>query len=399
MSTILRWALVGLGVAASTGAAVADMGRVIVSGSAVEVTETSQKALILHNRRSEILVLGTEIGSTAAQPIIRFIPFPSEPKASLAPPDTFDRVAALTARHRLRFATRWMTKGGDDVRGRDVEVVSAERLGAHDLTTVHVRDVGAFRTWINDYFRKRGLPTAPSYPKEEAIVADYLKRGHEWFVLDFVDLAASPRFVEPIAFRFDSPDLYYPLVTSNSFGGEGAVELFVVAPVTLCRPGSNDPTTVFRGEDVDRTADGSRKCLDLDAKASTSARLVPEDDDLGPIVPDWRAFFGAEPMFLQAIRRVGAYRFEADVHAPLVGEPKALEPAGTGGRPLPGLDALALPPECTRVRPIAGPCKAALESWWFDTASGTCRPYLWGGCGDPPPFETVEDCERTCRPR
>lgn len=385
--------------ALSVGAARADMGRIMVDGSDARVSEPSQKAVILHNRHDEVLILGTEITSSAATSIVRFIPFPAEPKVSLAAPDTFDRVGALLAKYRLRFATLWMTKGGSDLRGEGVQVVSAERLGAHDLTTIRVTDVAAFRTWINDYFRSRGLPTAASYPREEAVVADYLARGHDHFVLDRVDLAAKPRFVEPLAFRFASADLYYPLVTSNSFGGEGAVELFVVAPLTLCRPGSNDPVAVFQGRNVDRAADptGTRTCLDLDAKASTSARLVPEEDDLAPILPDWRAFFGGEPIFLQAIRRVGPLRFDRDVHAPLVGEAKALEPNVPPARPFPGLSDLAPPAACT-AKPVRGPCKAAFEAYWFDASSESCKPFLWGGCGDPPPFQTREDCERTCRP-
>ncbi|MCE1238141.1 MAG: DUF2330 domain-containing protein [Hyphomicrobiales bacterium] len=376
----------------------ADMGRIVLSGSDAKVEETSQKALILHDRREEVLILGTEIASSAAQPIIRFIPFPSEPKVSLAPVDTFDRVGAMLAKYRLRFATRWMTKGGASSREQSVEIVSAERLGSHDVTVLQVRDVAAFRGWINDYFRSRGLPTAVTYPREEAIVADYVARGLDHFVLDRVDLGAATRFVEPLAFRFESADLYYPLLTSNSFGGAGAIELFVVAPVTLCRPGSNDPSGAFRGEDVDASAapTGGR-CLDLDAKASTSARLPPEEDDLTPIFPDWRAFFGDAPIFLQAIRRIGPYRFTADVRAPLVGEAKALEPERPVDRPYPGLGDLAPPAACA-VKPERGPCKAAFEAWAFDPATAACKPFLWGGCGDPPPFSTREDCERTCRP-
>lgn len=379
-------------------AALADMGRVVVSGSDAKVQETSQKALILHGGHEEVLILGTEIVSSAVQPIVRFIPFPSEPKVSLAPPDTFDRVGAILAKYRLRFATRWMTKGGAATREQGVEIVAAERLGSHDVTVLRIRDVAAFRAWIDDYFRSRNLPTAAPHPREEAIVADYVARGHDHFVLDRVDLGAATRFVEPLAFRFESADLYYPLLTSNSFGGEGAVELFVVAPTTLCRPGSNDPSGAFRGEDVDRSAapDGGR-CLGLDAKASTSARLPPEEDDLGPIFPEWRAFFGDAPIFLQAIRRIGPYRFEADVHAPLVGEAKALEPERPVERPFPGLNDL-VPPAACAAEPKRGPCKAAFEAWTFDAAAGACRPFLWGGCGDPPPFSTREDCERTCRP-
>lgn len=398
--SIVRGLAVAMFLAAFAGSAGADMGRVTIAGSDARVSETSQKALILHNRHEEVLILGTEIASSAPTSIVRFIPFPAEPKASLAPPDTFDRVDAMLAKYRLRFATAWMSKGGASTRSEGVRVVSAERLGAHDLTTIRVRDVGAFRAFIDGWFRARGLPTAAAHPREEAIVADYLRRGHDHFVLDRVDLGAATRFVEPIAFRFASPDLYYPLLTSNSFGGEGAIELFVVAPVTLCRPGSNDLVAVFDGLDVDRAADpaGSRRCLDLDAKASTSARLVPDENDLGPIFPDWRAFFGGEPVFLQAIRRLGPYRFEADVHAPLIGIAAALEPETPPGRPFPGAGEFVPPPPCA-AKPERGPCKAAFEAFWFDAAQGACRPFLWGGCGPPPPFADRETCESTCRPR
>ena len=32
---------------------------------------------------------------------------------------------------------------------------------------------------------------------------------------------SEPRFIEPVAYRFKSKELYYPLKTSNTFGGQG----------------------------------------------------------------------------------------------------------------------------------------------------------------------------------
>jgi len=225
-------------------AAFADMGRMMLSDSKVQVEETSQKAVILHNRRDELLILGTEIGATAATPIIRFIPFPAAPQVSAAPADTFDHVKAIVDKYRLSFVTRWMTKGGGSEKTQAVDVVAARRVGSHDVTTIHVSDVAAFRGWVNDYFRAHDLPTAAAYPHEEAIVADYVRRGYNYFVLDRVDVGAKVRFVEPLAFRFESPNLYYPLLTSNSFGGKGVIDLFVAAPLTLCLPGSMTRSTL-----------------------------------------------------------------------------------------------------------------------------------------------------------
>ena len=379
--------------------AFADMGRMMLSDSKVQVEETSQKAVILHNRSDELLILGTEIGATAATPIIRFIPFPAAPQVSAAPADTFDHVKAIVDKYRLSFVTRWITKGGSSEKTQGVDVVAAAHVGSHDVTTIHVSDVAAFRGWANDYFRAHGLPTAAAYPHEEAIVSDYVRRGYAYFVLDRVDVGAKVRFVEPLAFRFESPNLYYPLLTSNSFGGKGTIDLFVAAPATLCLPGSNDPIEAFRGGDVDLTADpaGHGKCLDQDFKASNSVALAPQENDLAPIFPDWRKFFGDEPIYFQALRRTGDFKFDHDVDAPLRGEAKALRAKIVSQPTLPGLDALA-PPAACQAKPVTGSCKGAFEAYWFDAKAGTCKTFLWGGCGDPPPFDTLSDCQRACLP-
>ena len=290
--------------------AFADMGRMMLSDAKVQVEETSQKAVILHNRSEELLILGTEIGATAATPIIRFIPFPAAPQVSAAPADTFDHVKAIVDKYRLSFVTRWMTKGGGSDKTQGVDVVAAARVGSHDVTTIHVSDVAAFRSWVNGYFRAHGLPTAAAYPREEAIVSDYVRRGYSYFVLDRVDVAAKVRFVEPLAFRFASANLYYPLLTSNSFGGKGTIDLFVAASVTLCLPGSNDPIDAFRGGDVDLTADpaGHGKCLGQDFKASNSVALAPQENDLGPIFPGLAEVFRRRANLLPGLASDGRFQ-------------------------------------------------------------------------------------------
>ena len=50
----------------------------------VEVSQESQKAIILHNAVEEVLILGTEMKANKKIEILEFIPFPSEPTVSLA---------------------------------------------------------------------------------------------------------------------------------------------------------------------------------------------------------------------------------------------------------------------------------------------------------------------------
>ena len=90
------------------------------------------------------------------------------------------------------------------------------------MTTIDVSDVAAFRGWVNDYFRAHGLPTAAAYPREEAIVSDYVRRGYSYFVLDRVDVAAKVRFVEPLAFQFASPKPLLPAADLQQLRRQGA---------------------------------------------------------------------------------------------------------------------------------------------------------------------------------
>ena len=103
----------------------ADMGRVMVSNQGVTVQESAQKAIILVNGKEEVLILGTEIGASGKTSILRFIPFPSEPKAELAAATAFEQLGALAKKYDLSFQSRWMTKGGGSSKSDGVEVVSS----------------------------------------------------------------------------------------------------------------------------------------------------------------------------------------------------------------------------------------------------------------------------------
>lgn len=50
------------------------------------------------------------------------------------------------------------------------------------------------------------------------------------------------------------------------------------------------------------------------------------------------------------------------------------------------------------LRPETGHCRAAFPRYYFDAASGSCKEFIWGGCGGVVPFETLGDCVETCGP-
>jgi hypothetical protein len=59
---------------------------------------------------------------------------------------------------------------------------------------------------------------------------------------------------------------------------------------------------------------------------------------------------------------------------------------------------LELPAAC-RLEPKSGHCKGNFERFYFDPAAVACKRFSYGGCGDIVPFNTREQCEKSCLPK
>jgi len=47
--------------------------------------------------------------------------------------------------------------------------------------------------------------------------------------------------------------------------------------------------------------------------------------------------------------------------------------------------------------PDAGMCKAAIEKYYFDWETDSCKSFMWGGCGGTVPFDTIGLCQNLCK--
>ncbi|MEW6002834.1 MAG: DUF2330 domain-containing protein [Nitrospirota bacterium] len=281
--------------------AYADMGRIHATDA--KVSEESQKAIILHNHDEEVLILGTDLKADKKTGLIRFIPFPSEPQVSLAPADVFESASQLIKKHGLKFLSK--SKGGT-TSAQAVEMRFHKKLGAHDVTVIKVNDSPHFREWVNDFFQKKGLPQREEYPDVEGIVNDYVKRGITYFVFDFVEVTNETHLIEPIVYSFKSKELYYPLKTSNTFGGKGSIDLIFITAKTLCKP------SVF----FDYFDTKKFQCIKLPGQsweASTSANI--SRNEVKDIYPEAEKFFENKNIFIQFIEYYGRYEFEDDIFA------------------------------------------------------------------------------------
>ncbi len=52
-------------------------------------------------------------------------------------------------------------------------------------------------------------------------------------------------------------------------------------------------------------------------------------------------------------------------------------------------------PRCAH-RGEIGPCRALIESWHYDPVSNSCKSFYWGGCGEPKPFTSRDECQQAC---
>lgn len=49
-------------------------------------------------------------------------------------------------------------------------------------------------------------------------------------------------------------------------------------------------------------------------------------------------------------------------------------------------------PSSCQLEPDAGQCEAYMPRYFYNSASGKCEEFIWGGCGGAVPFETLEAC-------
>jgi len=263
----------------------------------VSLSEVSQNAIILHNKKEEILILGTELGADRETDILEFIPFPSEPKVSLAQGDPFKAAGKLIKAKDLRFVEQ--SKG--QAEPSPVSVVFEGRLGLHDVTVVQIRDASVFADWVHTFFMNKGITPTVSLDAATANAADYIARGFTYFVFDYVHLRANLEPTVPLVYQFKSERLYYPFKTSNITGKGGTANLVLILPGSLGLLQSRS--------DIDALRRVYYSLLNWDL--SSSAKLYPQD--IADILPHSQKFFAGQKIYLQTLRYSGPYDFGDDL--------------------------------------------------------------------------------------
>ena len=201
-----------------------------------EIFEPAQNAVIAWNGREEILVLSTDLSATRPTKVLEVLPLPSEPVVTKGDGALFAKFNNLIL---SELRTNWYSgKGPDGSRegaASAAEVTFHEKIGAHDISVVHVLDSGYFAEWIANFLKKNGAGPQKISPVLLATIEQYLLDGHHWFVFDVVELGRQTKTNDAIQYRFATDKFYYPLRISNTDSGNTNIQLVAVTENGLSR--------------------------------------------------------------------------------------------------------------------------------------------------------------------
>lgn len=262
-------------------------------------TQSAQKAIIFHNFKEEVLILETELQANIMTEALEFIPFPSEPSVELAKGDPFKEMNKIIDKKRLSFEELYF-KGSP--LSEPVEVRESKKIGPHDVTVIKINSVEGFNEWVLNFLKNKKIRVESKTLKNISELAnDYIQRGIQYFVFDYVKVENFSQKVEPLIYRFKTDKLYYPFKTSNTIGGQGRVEIVMIMPEFF---------EGTRGEmrEISKPFPEYNLPMQSNYAEITISELISIYDKLDNFFPK------DKKLYIQMLRYRGDYRFKDDLN-------------------------------------------------------------------------------------
>lgn len=248
----------------------------------VTIHEPLQKAAIAWNGDEEILILSTDLKSSKPTKVLEVLPLPSEPVVTRGDDKVFGKLQALAFSRSRPVYSRSPLPEASKGPG-SAEITFHEKIGAHDISVVHLLDSSDFDAWVHDFLKKNGVTAKQVSPVLLATISQYILDGYRWFVFDVVELGTTIKTNDAIQYRFASKQLYYPLRISATDTGKTEVRIAALTPVGLSR------YLALPGEKVQLLTE----------------RVWVGVEEIATIQKDLAAFFSATPVALQIFQIVG----------------------------------------------------------------------------------------------
>ncbi|MEO0123939.1 MAG: DUF2330 domain-containing protein [candidate division WOR-3 bacterium] len=201
----------------------------------IAIFEPNQRAIIAWNGEEEILLLSTDLSASDSTMVLEVLPLPSEPQVKKGDIETFRRATNLI-NQRIYISKK--KNGGRLSEGTippPAEITFHEKIGAHDISVVHLKEVNGFVEWVKKYIASLGFEGEIISQAHKELIEEYINGGFVWFVFDIINLNKEQNTLEPIQYRFSTEKLFYPLKITRLASGFTTVELIILTPRLLSR--------------------------------------------------------------------------------------------------------------------------------------------------------------------
>jgi hypothetical protein len=221
-------------------------------GKGFSFNEPRQNGVIAWNGKQQILILSTDESNNieGGGATLSILPLPGKP-ISVRPASTqaFDDAMTLV-KQRLNM----VAKG---------TMLLEAKIGTHNIFVWELDRPEDFAGQVRSYIKEKynGVADAVITPEAEQTVKYYFDQGFRYFAFDLAFMPDQRETKVAIAYRFESPYVYYPLVISR-IGGVGAtqVNLVVFSPSALhhFKGLAHERIEVFGNRTIDLVGDDIR---------------------------------------------------------------------------------------------------------------------------------------------
>jgi hypothetical protein len=201
----------------------------------VRIFEPTQRAMIAWNGKEEILLLSTDMNASDSTQVLEVLPLPSEPTVKKGDIEVFRKATELINKKISEQDMLLNKRNGGKERTSQVagEITFHKKIGAHDISVVHVLNKDGFIEWVLKYLDSLGVknPIIPEGLKK--VVEEYLEEKFTWFVFDVVSLDKELKTNDAIQYRFKTDFLFYPVKITNTEEGYTSMEFLILTPELL----------------------------------------------------------------------------------------------------------------------------------------------------------------------
>lgn len=204
----------------------ADRGMVSIHG--ISVYEPGQKAIIAWDGNEEILILSTDAYAESKTTVLEILPLPSNPDVELGNFSSFYQIQKLIEHHSYKQDRNYYGPLDSSEANASVEIVFQKKLGAHNITIIHIKSMQNYSDWIDNFLAEKNASTDVLPSNLNSIILEYLNQSIPYFVFDEISLTPTTWSIAPIIYRFTTDHLYYPLQISSIIDGDTTITLFCI---------------------------------------------------------------------------------------------------------------------------------------------------------------------------